>query len=162
MFTYWLGSRIPIPPEKPASRKAGGGGRRDGSKPLGRIVGFPESDPLPERGADFALQVGSCSAHPGPEDSARWYGSLDRQDTSAGDDPRDRLIRGRDSEAVGWPLRQAKLPRRRKVTAEFRWTEHGLGWREWANAKRWRGRPAATEATRGAARHGGRPYSSAS
>jgi len=50
VFTYWLGSRIPIPPEKPASRKAGGGGRRDGSKPLGRIVGFPESDPLPERG----------------------------------------------------------------------------------------------------------------
>lgn len=50
MFTYWLGSRIPIPPKKPASRKAGGGGRRDGSKPLGRIVGFPESDPLPERG----------------------------------------------------------------------------------------------------------------
>jgi len=75
VFTYRLESRIPIPPEKPASRKVGGGGRRDGSKSLGRIVGFPESDPQQERAADFAPQDWSCSAHPGPEDSGRrWDG----------------------------------------------------------------------------------------
>jgi hypothetical protein len=45
---------------------------------------------------------------------------------------------------------------------DWRW----FGVREWANTKRWRGKPAATEATRGAARRCGRskqrPYGRAS